>query len=1159
MAQVPIRQPRFLGEKVPYRDQSVQERIQEELGSSYTVESSNGGYVAKAKPVKYLKVKDIRTKKVRAGTTHTYSSYSPHEMTISSEGQVLKEIKRGTYKIDASGKIREWGVYDSEVTDYEKQTRFTFGKRDMKSGRDTIRQTSSYEQGRYKEKRIINQDSKEYEQKKAEHELFSTFVGQGRSYAESRKLSRMTEAQREAHFKQVAKARSQKFSAEGKAITLQHQKQREFEQEYKASAQKYATDIVGKQEAQRTPVVESPKPVQKESTFIVAPTPASPTTRTDMGTPFVMPSKPAPNVISASKPFDPDVKRVTSQEQFSREEQLKADNVVQRQIDKLSFGYQDTAKQFDFHPILSDVAVPFAVGTTTMVLGVAAHPIRAAESMAGMVIQPVKAVKEMQTHFGAISVAKGDVYATSYVAGQFTGGYLVGRAGGKAVEFAKDVYVKAGSKYVEPETVFSGEVLTKGKTFPTTTSTAEALSRFNKGGKSYDVKVAQEIIKSPESFAKPTPKSPVKISDPVVADIQTALGKDVVYTGGIARKIQTGTGRIRDVDIVVESAAQGKADAFAVAKRFPEKYEIIQHEKYPEIYRLRSKQTGKPVADFDPVYLAEEGLINPKSVKRVGEYKVVSSETLLQSKATQIVKGKVNPKYPTKLAENIQQFSPGTPILKDQVIVSTVSPAKLKGKTVTGKVEKVGLEDPGIFVTPKGEASPYFTGIQAGETAYSLNPFKGVLGVPTVTEFAIKGVTTYPKSVVMRPGFAHLGEFQKAQAGKGVAYITKRSQVGTGDVPRQRFELLEETTMSGETVKAGPRIEKGTSEIEAVIGVGEKFEYTPKTTLGKFKGFDLYTKYKGRAIAVRETKVLTGDVAPSVVSDSIIFKAEKVKAGQEMFESVIVESKTVTPTRGVSYGGIKPAEISSSKVAYSKPPTVAKPQILSAESYKSFPSSKIAVSSGVSQLSSGKSVGYSVKTPASSVKFSEVSRPVGSSSLVTGSSSIGLSSGRSFGGSSTPGYSGGGSSTGGGSSGGSGGRPSEGVPPDYPKYTTSRRAEPEKKREQSFKVQVREKGIFKTIAVTETPQEAFRIGKTKIEHTALASLRVKPVGSSEKVTGVGKSILPQQKFRLSTKEPDVFIQKRRFRISTPGEKKEIPYKGLQVQKARRIFGKLGRR
>ena len=60
--------------------------------------------------------------------------------------------------------------------------------------------------------------------------------------------------------------------------------------------------------------------------------------------------------------------------------------------------------------------------------------------------------------------------------------------------------------------------------------------------------------------------------------------------------------------------------------------------------------------------------------------------------------------------------------------VTTATPSKLSGSEATvGKKASTGFEDPGIYVTPRGEGSPYFlrTTPISPEASYSfsLNPF----------------------------------------------------------------------------------------------------------------------------------------------------------------------------------------------------------------------------------------------------------------------------------------------------------------------------------------------------------------------------------------------------------------------------------------------------
>jgi hypothetical protein len=200
----------------------------------------------------------------------------------------------------------------------------------------------------------------------------------------------MTEQQREAKFRAEAKARTRQFSMQGKAITMQRQAQRQFESEYKAEAQKYASDIFAKQDARRvqqSPVMESLSPVGiQPSQVFEASTPASPTTRTDMGTPFTLPESQkfgSGATIEASKPFQyrtgfmvTDVEKYQQQQVLEQNKgvvvfgkSIPATASIQRGIDKYRFEYGEQTKQLDFHPILSEVAVPVAVGAVRAVRG----------------------------------------------------------------------------------------------------------------------------------------------------------------------------------------------------------------------------------------------------------------------------------------------------------------------------------------------------------------------------------------------------------------------------------------------------------------------------------------------------------------------------------------------------------------------------------------------------------------------------------------------------------------------------------------------------------------------------------------------------------------------------------------------------------------------
>lgn len=202
--------------------------------------------------------------------------------------------------------------------------------------------------------------------------------------------------------------------------------------------------------------------------------------------------------------------------------------------------------------------------------------------------------------------------------------------------------------------------------------------------------------------------------------------------------------------------------------------------------------------------------------------------------------------------------------------VSTASPKGLAGTEVGvfGKAS-AGLEDPGLYVTPKGSTSTYFTGVKNLEGAaseVSLNPLKGIGDVPTITNIDVAGVVRYPRGVINQPGFAGLEQFQRdVLAPRGEAVITKRSEIGLGEIGIQQFPATADfQSPGGLNVKKGQmRTEAGTSELEAVIPVGSQFGYKPVEQtgfLGKtfpgIKKYSGYTSFGGKNIAIREASVI---------------------------------------------------------------------------------------------------------------------------------------------------------------------------------------------------------------------------------------------------------------------------------------------------------------
>lgn len=100
-----------------------------------------------------------------------------------------------------------------------------------------------------------------------------------------------------------------------------------------------------------------------------------------------------------------------------------------------------------------------------------------------------------------------------------------------------------------------------------------------------------------------------------------------------------------------------------------------------------------------------------------------------------------------------------------------------------------------------------------------------------------------------------------------------------------------------------------------------------------------------------------------------------------------------------------------------------------------------------------------------------------------------------------------------------------------------------------FSVKARRRGVFKEIAKAESIEEAFAKGSYFVDVTSSASFKIDPLGFEFDVGGKAKTLLPSI-FRESKREAGVFIEKRKYRISTPGEKAEITERGLFALKSK---------
>lgn len=99
----------------------------------------------------------------------------------------------------------------------------------------------------------------------------------------------------------------------------------------------------------------------------------------------------------------------------------------------------------------------------------------------------------------------------------------------------------------------------------------------------------------------------------------------------------------------------------------------------------------------------------------------------------------------------------------------------------------------------------------------------------------------------------------------------------------------------------------------------------------------------------------------------------------------------------------------------------------------------------------------------------------------------------------------------------------------------------------TFTVFLRRQKQFKKEKTFTTEEAALRFGKARVEQTAAASFKVE--SSGQKIRGQAARL--GRKFYESAREPGVYIQKNTFRISSRGEKNEIPFQAARIRK---IFG-----
>lgn len=988
MAQVPIRPPRFLGEKVPYREQSMQERIQQELGPNYTVEKSDGGYVAKAKPVQYLRVRDTRTKKVRAGQTETYGTYIPKEIIISSEGKVLKEISRGVANTDATGPIRTWEVYDTDVTDYEKQTRYTYGTRDIGTDgktRESIRETSSQVSGVYTEKRLIDQDSKEYQKRTEEQKELLREKGFTVKNTEEYAVAGLNKEQREAYYKQKAKERSDEFSLKGKAITVQHEAQRQFQEELGSESQKYASDIQAKQIEQRPKPISIyvPKETPSQPQYQFEVSPSGKVTRTDMtDKPFQIVGLPPSQELQVVPPQSEFKQFITSES--------KKGGIKGFFYSTISAPIQTprTVEELNIKASRSRVAgnVVSGVGYNLAEFGLSV-PVGGVKLIKSVATQPQEVIGGM---FNPASYKQLGVELATRPAkttGEITGAVLTGYGIGKGIQA-----VTTRIKTNKPQDGGSNIGGTKIKT-------QEFQSRFPEKGRQVDIVTSKELRFLKEKTGKGQIESTVFSSKRVIQD---------------GKVIQT-----------------------------------------PEITKLRTEIVGKP-SNIGTIKV-EKTIQTP-----LVEGKVIARSKWIPGDIRPIIvkNGKV---YTTDwTGGQIRPYRSGTEFTLETIYPSKGGLAPSQQSMVSGKT----LNYEQTIQTPYG--SVVFNKPPTPGTQTTLYPKEIVIGK-----------VTPPKTTIIKPMSGSV--ITDATPSQTISYQSG-SQTVIQATP-QKYATAGEV-LAG-TIKVYPKYQVGSAKvISQTTQPISSAPITPKSSsslpyiLGGVAG-----------ATIKTPQMIAPSTQPKPISLSKPFTDYRVRAEP----SIKVSPESISISR---------AEAKAEAESIVSPVSVLDPLI--------------------------RSRGHTETRVKTELRTELIPEMILETDIITRTTPITK-------------------------------LPPPPPPPDVPPPPPPKipfSSGSDKKPGGGFLVQVRKKGVFKTIAVTETPQEAFRIGKFNVEQTASASLRVKPIKSGEKVTGIGKSILPLTSFRESKREPDTFIQRRQFRISSPGEKREITQKGLLKLRSKNIFGRM---
>jgi len=146
----------------------------------------------------------------------------------------------------------------------------------------------------------------------------------------------------------------------------------------------------------------------------------------------------------------------------------------------------------------------------------------------------------------------------------------------------------------------------------------------------------------------------------------------------------------------------------------------------------------------------------------------------------------------------------------------------------------------GLFVTPKGRASPYFTRV-GGRGGLDISLFPSTPRPAIIDIGGVKSFKRIPKSVLLQ-GREAVISYTSQRAGQGIVFITAGSEARASSAISKALGI------------------KGTSEIEGLIPAGSRLKSSAKGIWDRVVGFKEFIRYEGEIIPIKEFKLDIGGV-----------------------------------------------------------------------------------------------------------------------------------------------------------------------------------------------------------------------------------------------------------------------------------------------------------